>query len=274
MTKERSKKSVHFTKAKRKYKGSGLGSYNVSVQVKYLPPIEEQDKKNLYLSNIDKKTIREDAFDIAREISMYDNEMDILKQRPNRFSYTSLLTRAFQSCCCRNDNNKQSKNKNKSKINQLSDEDFKCLIQYVAKSYAHTRGLEKHIIEYIIKENRARLRRNSIRTYINEYATIMANYGYLSSRAEASLIESYRRSSVPSQRFARLMGQVDEEAVALERQTEDQQQQQQEDVCKEQRLLESPRTVLETTNSLSSIFVCPKHLFHHQADDNKESIAV
>merc|ERR1712232_46359 len=221
------KKSVRFSKSK---KG------DLSIQVKFIPSIKIEDKKDLYLTYTEKENMRENAVVAARNTCAHDNRITMTK-RPNGLSYTSLITRAFQSC-------------EKSKFDKLSEEEHELLIQYLAESHAHCRGLEKLTIQPSIKEKQLRLRRNAIRSLIDNYSMEMANKGYLSSKAEASLVENYRRSSSSSRRFARLLAQVDEEAIALEKQIDEEENNALDSHSEENSVyssfrISSPRTVVE-----------------------------
>eukprot|EP00547_Thalassionema_nitzschioides_P004934 CAMPEP_0194202628 /NCGR_PEP_ID=MMETSP0156-20130528/2609_1 /TAXON_ID=33649 /ORGANISM="Thalassionema nitzschioides, Strain L26-B" /LENGTH=257 /DNA_ID=CAMNT_0038928179 /DNA_START=61 /DNA_END=834 /DNA_ORIENTATION=+ len=189
------KKSVRFAKSKRG---------DVSVHVKIISAITGEDKKKVYFSNSDKQDMRDNAFDTVRDLSCHSSRMTMM---PDRNSYTSLLTRAFVSC----DNSHS----------RLTPEEHEELMKQVAESHAHFRGLEKLTIQRTIKDNRLRLRRNSIRDLVESYSMEMANNGYLSSKVEDSLLETYRRSSSASRKFARFLAQLDEEAVELQRQTEE-----------------------------------------------------
>lgn len=189
------KKSVRFAKSKQG---------DLSVQIKIVAAITGEDKKNVYFSNSDKQDMRDQAFDTARDLSTHSNRMTMM---PNRNSYTSLITRAFTSCDrCHG---------------KLSPEEHEQLMKQVAESHAHCRGLEKLTIQQTIKDNRLRLRRTSIRDLVETYSMEMANNGYLSSKVEESLLQNYRRSSSASRRFARFLAQLDQEAVELERQKEE-----------------------------------------------------
>mmetsp|Transcript_19378 Transcript_19378/g.29161 ORF Transcript_19378/g.29161 Transcript_19378/m.29161 type:complete len:258 (+) Transcript_19378:143-916(+) len=192
----RVKKSVRFAKSK---KG------DIALQIKVIPSIADEDKKNVYFSNAEKQTMREHAFATARDLSYQGNR--IMMMPTNRNSYTSLITRAFESC-------------DRDCVGELSPEEKEQLTQQVSESHAHCRGLEKLTIQSIIKDNRLRLRRNSIRDLIENYSIEIANNGYLSSKVEESFIEDYRRSSLASRRFARLLAQLDQEAAESENRIE------------------------------------------------------
>eukprot|EP00547_Thalassionema_nitzschioides_P016735 CAMPEP_0194232096 /NCGR_PEP_ID=MMETSP0158-20130606/596_1 /TAXON_ID=33649 /ORGANISM="Thalassionema nitzschioides, Strain L26-B" /LENGTH=254 /DNA_ID=CAMNT_0038964813 /DNA_START=8 /DNA_END=772 /DNA_ORIENTATION=- len=222
----RVEKSVRFTKT---------NSRDLSLHVRLIHPIKDQDKKNVHSSHADKQGMRDDAYEVARIESSHGNTL------PNPASYSSLITRAYQSCC----DDKKRKGKG-----NLHPEEHQQLINYISQSHADSRGLEKLILEPSIKENRSRLRRNALRDLIERHTIEMANKGYLSSKVEASIVENYRRSSRSSRRFARLLAQLDEEAVKRESQNNE---------VKDQKLSTpsfravSPRTVVEHISVSSDI---------------------
>lgn len=215
------KKSVRFAK---------LNSRDLSLHVKYVKPISNHDKKNVHSSQSEKQEMRDNAYDVARN----ENKISNLKDS-NPLSYSSLVTKAYECCCC--DEYK------KSDEEKLPQDEHEKLMEYLSESHADIRGMETFILKPSFKRKYLRLRRNSVRDLIEKHAIEMANKGYLSSAAEASILNKYRRSSRAAQKFARYLAQLDQEAVERERHTDRQ-------LHKELFRVSSPRTIMEESLSI------------------------
>eukprot|EP00546_Thalassionema_frauenfeldii_P003392 CAMPEP_0178935442 /NCGR_PEP_ID=MMETSP0786-20121207/24547_1 /TAXON_ID=186022 /ORGANISM="Thalassionema frauenfeldii, Strain CCMP 1798" /LENGTH=151 /DNA_ID=CAMNT_0020613589 /DNA_START=38 /DNA_END=490 /DNA_ORIENTATION=+ len=118
------KKSVRFAKR---------NSRDLSLHVKFVKPISNYDKKNVHSSQSEKRKMRDNAYDVARN----ENKISNLKHS-NPLSYSSLVTKAYECCCDEYKRNDEEK---------LPQDEHEKLTEYLSGTHADIRGMEAFILQ-------------------------------------------------------------------------------------------------------------------------------
>jgi len=181
----------------------------VTVQVKFIDTsLATGEKTKLFWSKKEKRHIHRSAWAVIKQVTQQDRFNSFHHDNGNvdtnyEFDYVPLLLRAFYSCDTSSSRNHQE---------ELTDEERYYLTEWMVYGEAR-RGLERNCIERL-NASMTKRKKRAIDTVLMMHGTVTD--GIVSPDQEEMIANVYRELSAQSQRFAELMGQVDEGAVRQE----------------------------------------------------------